>query len=114
MRTTVRAAGWYERAPRIYYYWDGGAWTARLPERRLLECRRDRIYLPGAPVSAPVHGRQPRPLFPRPGRRAAYTAIVLVVGTGLWFVNAFVAVMTVGAAMVFMVLLWPLGELREL
>lgn len=109
MRTTTRPAGWYERAPRVYYYWDGGAWTARLPERRLLECRRDGVYLPGAPADAPVHGRQPRPLFPRPGRRAAYLACTLAVGAGLWFVNTVVAVMTVGGALVFFFLLWPIG-----
>ncbi|WP_157732706.1 hypothetical protein [Cellulomonas sp. PSBB021] len=52
-------------------------------------------------------------MFPRPGRRAAHTAIVLVVGTGLWSVNVFVTIMTVGAAMLFMVFQRPLGELRE-
>lgn len=104
-----RPVGWHERRPRVYAYWDGGAWTASLPERRLLEYRRDGVYLPGAPVSEPVHGRQPRALFPRPGKRARFLTAALVICAGLWFVNPFVAVMTFGAAAVACYLIWPIG-----
>ncbi|MCR6649775.1 MAG: hypothetical protein NVV70_17150 [Cellulomonas sp.] len=100
-----RPVGWHERRPRLYAYWDGGAWTATLPERHLYEYRREGVFLAGAPVRAVVHGRQPKPLFPRPGRRAAYLAGAVAVCTGLWFVNPVVAVLTFGAALVFGALL---------